>query len=122
MAGPAKECRVGQAAPERNSMADDCCASKGRELERLARQGDQRRVLLIVLAVNAVMFVAEFAGGLVAGSAALMADSVDMLGMRWSTASACMRSPAANAGKRAPRWRKASSSSPSVSPLWPTLR
>lgn len=61
-------------------MADDCCASKGRELEQLARQADQRRVLVIVLAINAVMFLAEFGAGLVAGSAALMADASDMLG------------------------------------------
>lgn len=61
-------------------MADDCCASKGRELERLARQKDQRRVLQTVLAINALMFLAEFGAGVIAGSAALMADSVDMLG------------------------------------------
>jgi len=59
---------------------DDCCTSKGAELERLARQGDQRRVLIIVLMINAVMFVAEFAAGILAGSVALMADAVDMLG------------------------------------------
>jgi Co/Zn/Cd efflux system component len=58
----------------------DCCASKGHELERLAQQADQRRVLIIVLILNASMFVAEFVAGLIAGSAALMADSVDMLG------------------------------------------
>jgi cation diffusion facilitator family transporter len=49
------------------------------ELERLARQADQRRVLVIVLVINAVMFFAEFGAGLVAGSAALMADATDML-------------------------------------------
>ena len=61
-------------------MADHCCASKGHELERLARQAEQRRVLVIVLIINAVMFFAEFGAGLVAGSAALMADASDMLG------------------------------------------
>lgn len=61
-------------------MADDCCASKGRELERLAKQADQRRVLVIVLVINAAMFLVEFGAGLVAGSAALMADASDMLG------------------------------------------
>lgn len=61
-------------------MADSCCASKGAELERLARQAEQRRVLQIVLAINAAMFVAEFGAGLVANSTALMADAVDMLG------------------------------------------
>jgi cation diffusion facilitator family transporter len=58
----------------------DCCASKGSDLERLAQQADQRRVLIVVLLLNALMFVAEFTAGLIAGSAALMADSVDMLG------------------------------------------
>jgi Co/Zn/Cd efflux system component len=58
----------------------DCCASKGSDLERLAQQADQRRVLVVVLLLNASMFVAEFTAGLIAGSAALMADSVDMLG------------------------------------------
>ncbi|MDV3258140.1 MAG: cation transporter [Sphingomonas sp.] len=61
-------------------MADDCCATKGKELERLANKTDQRRVLVIVLLINAVMFLAEFGAGLVAGSAALMADASDMLG------------------------------------------
>lgn len=61
-------------------MADHCCASKGRELEQLARQADQRRVLVSVLVINAVMFVVEFGAGIVAGSTALMADATDMLG------------------------------------------
>ncbi|TMJ13967.1 MAG: cation transporter [Alphaproteobacteria bacterium] len=58
----------------------DCCAHKGKELERLARQADQKRVLVAVLLLNAAMFVAEFGAGIAAGSAALMADSVDMFG------------------------------------------
>jgi cation diffusion facilitator family transporter len=61
-------------------MADDCCSAKSTEIETLARQQGQRRVLLIVLAINAVMFVFEFGAGIVAGSAALMADATDMLG------------------------------------------
>jgi cation diffusion facilitator family transporter len=61
-------------------MADHCCASKGQELEKLAKQTDQRRVLVIVLVINAVMFVLEFGAGIVAGSTALMADATDMLG------------------------------------------
>lgn len=61
-------------------MADSCCSAKGSELEQLARQADQRRVLVIVLAINAVMFVLEFGAGVIAGSAALMADATDMLG------------------------------------------
>jgi Co/Zn/Cd efflux system component len=36
-------------------MADSCCSAKAPELERLARQAGQRRVLVTVLAINAVM-------------------------------------------------------------------
>lgn len=61
-------------------MADDCCSVKSTELEALAQQEGQRRVLLAVLAINAVMFVLEFGAGIIAGSAALMADATDMLG------------------------------------------
>ena len=61
-------------------MADHCCASKGQELEKLAKQADQRRVLVTVLIINTVMFVLEFGAGIVAGSTALMADATDMLG------------------------------------------
>lgn len=61
-------------------MADDCCSSKGKELELLAQRADQRRILQIVLLINATMFALEFGAGLVAGSTALMADAVDMLG------------------------------------------
>ncbi len=39
-----------------------------------------RRVLRRVLAINAVMFVAEGASGLIAGSVALQADALDFLG------------------------------------------
>jgi cation diffusion facilitator family transporter len=61
-------------------MANHCCSSKGHELEKVARQADQRRVLIIVLIINAVMFFLEFGAGIVAGSTALMADATDMLG------------------------------------------
>lgn len=60
-------------------MADSCCASKAVELEQLARQTNKRRVLAIVLVVNAVMFVVEYGAGILAWSVASMADSVDML-------------------------------------------
>jgi cation diffusion facilitator family transporter len=72
---PGRDCPV-----KGGDMADDCCSGKGKELERIARQAGQRRTLQIVLVINAVMFIAEFAAGLIAGSAALMADSVDMAG------------------------------------------
>ena len=52
----------------------DCCAIP---TEVPARQ---RRVLLVVLWINAVMFLAELTTGLLAHSTALLADSVDMLG------------------------------------------
>ena len=40
----------------------------------------QRRVLAIVLWINAAMFALEFGAGVLAASTALLADSVDMLG------------------------------------------
>jgi cation diffusion facilitator family transporter len=63
----------------RRRGVDDCCGHKGEALERMALKAEQKRVLKIVLALNAGMFVAEFGAGLVAGSAALIADSGDML-------------------------------------------
>ena len=51
----------------------DCC-----EVADVPRE--QRRILLVVLCINAVMFLTEFSAGLLAGSTALLADSVDMLG------------------------------------------
>ncbi|HEX7741258.1 MAG TPA: cation transporter, partial [Sphingobium sp.] len=53
---------------------------KGDTLAELAAKQDQRRVLIVVMVINLVMFVAEFGGGVIARSSALMADSVDMLG------------------------------------------
>lgn len=61
-------------------MAQDCCSSKAEELEALGSRRSQRRTLLIVLWINAVMFVAEFGAGAATGSTALMADATDMLG------------------------------------------
>lgn len=51
--------------------SDDTCSS-----QTLA-SGRFRRVLWIVLAINAVMFVVELASGLAAGSASLQADALD---------------------------------------------
>jgi len=57
---------------------DECCEAKATELTALrVRQG---RVLAIVLVVNLVMFCVEFGAGLIAGSTALLGDSLDMLG------------------------------------------
>ena len=58
---------------------DDCCSGNAKTLETLAR-GAQRRVLVIVMILNAVLFVVELGFGVVARSSAMMADSVDMLG------------------------------------------
>ena len=52
---------------------DEC----GSALEHANRQ--ERRILIVVLLINAGMFVAEFSAGLVSGSTALLADSLDML-------------------------------------------
>jgi Co/Zn/Cd efflux system component len=59
---------------------DECCAHKSAETDRLALHSAQRRVLTTVLVLNALMFAVEFGAGVVAGSSALMADAVDMLG------------------------------------------
>lgn len=55
-----------------------CCNDKDDELVSLrARQG---WALYLALVINGVMFLAEFAGGLLAESTALLGDSLDMLG------------------------------------------
>jgi Co/Zn/Cd efflux system component len=61
-------------------VSDHCCHAKGEDLAQMARRRDIRRVLIIVLAINGAMFVLEFTAGIIAHSAALMADSMDMLG------------------------------------------
>lgn len=61
-------------------MADDCCSRKGDTIAQLGRKADQRRVLIVVMVINFVMFMAEFGGGVFARSSALIADSLDMLG------------------------------------------
>lgn len=59
-------------------MGKSCCENKASELKIL--QQKQGNVLKIVLVLNALMFVLEFAFGLISNSAALMADSLDMFG------------------------------------------
>jgi Co/Zn/Cd efflux system component len=61
-----------------NHSGNDCCIAKESEIALLRDR--IARVLKIVLAINAAMFVSEFAAGVLARSSALMADSVDMLG------------------------------------------
>lgn len=79
-------------------MADDCCSRKGDTIAQLGRKADQRRVLIVVMAINFFMFVAEFGGGVFARSSALMADSVDMLG------DAVVYALSLYALSRGPRW------------------
>jgi Co/Zn/Cd efflux system component len=52
---------------------DECC--EVREIPRA-----QRRVLHVVLVINAAMFLVESTAGVLAHSTALFADSIDMLG------------------------------------------
>ncbi len=55
-----------------------CCDDKSCEIEAL--RGRQSSTLKAVLGINAGMFVVELTAGLLAGSVALIADSLDMLG------------------------------------------
>jgi len=57
---------------------DACCETKAEELNAL--RDEHKKVLIIVLVINSVLFVVEAAAGLVAHSTALLADSLDMLG------------------------------------------
>lgn len=56
----------------------DCCEDKACAVD--AMRGRQSSTLKIVLGINAVMFAAELAAGLVAGSTGLLSDSLDNLG------------------------------------------
>jgi cation diffusion facilitator family transporter len=57
---------------------DACCEQKAEEIKTL--RGEHRKVLTVVLVINAVLFVVEAGAGLLAHSTALLADSLDMLG------------------------------------------
>jgi cation diffusion facilitator family transporter len=76
------------------SGCGDCC---GRDPVRATEA--ERRVLRVVLLLNAAMFLAEFSAGLLAGSTALLADSLDML------ADATVYALGLFALGRAPHWR-----------------
>jgi cation diffusion facilitator family transporter len=56
----------------------DCCNDKACEIEAL--KAKQSSTLKAVLGINATMFGVELAAGIAAGSVALVADSLDMLG------------------------------------------
>jgi hypothetical protein len=57
---------------------DDCCVDKAGVVERLPEC--QADTLRLVLLANAAMFIVDLISGLLAGSVALLADSLDMLG------------------------------------------
>ncbi len=57
---------------------DSCCSDKASALKQVRER--QRETLRFVLVANVIMFVVEFVAGLLAGSVALLADSLDMLG------------------------------------------
>jgi cation diffusion facilitator family transporter len=57
---------------------DACCEQKAEEIQTL--RDEHRKVLIVVLVINAVLFVVEAGAGLLAHSTALLADSLDMLG------------------------------------------
>ncbi len=59
-------------------MSASCCNQTSADPHR-GHQG-YRRVLWVVLAINAAMFAVEVAAGVAAGSASLQADALDFLG------------------------------------------
>lgn len=61
-------------------MADCCCTPPPLDVDSDHRNRAYRRVLWVVLAINAVMFAVEVWAGLAAGSASLQADALDFLG------------------------------------------
>lgn len=61
-------------------MADSCCAPPPLNLGPPKQVAAFRRVLWLVLCINAAMFVVEVGAGLAAGSASLQADALDFLG------------------------------------------
>ena len=61
------------------STAGCGCGETAAQLAAVADR-EQRRVLMIVLAINVALFVGEFGAGWWAGSTALQADSLDSLG------------------------------------------
>jgi len=56
----------------------DCCTDKSCAIEQLRER--QAATLRLVLVINVAMFAVELVSGLLAGSVALLADSLDMLG------------------------------------------
>ncbi len=72
---------VGAGDPARGAAGatlSDCCDDAASEVGKL--QTRQISTLRIVFAINVLMFVAELVTGVLAGSVALVSDSLDMLG------------------------------------------
>jgi Co/Zn/Cd efflux system component len=67
---------------------DACCETKAKELSTL--RNEHKKIPIIVLAINAVLFIVEAAAGLIAHSTAPLADSLDMLGDALVYGSVCM--------------------------------
>jgi cation diffusion facilitator family transporter len=63
---------------DRLENMDSCCETKAEEISAL--RAKHKTVLIVVLVINAALFVVEAAAGLLAHSTALLADSLDMLG------------------------------------------
>jgi cation diffusion facilitator family transporter len=61
-----------------SEMGASCCENKCDSLKGLVQK--QKKILWIVLSINAVMFFVEYLLGFFAHSQALMADSLDMFG------------------------------------------
>jgi Co/Zn/Cd efflux system component len=61
-------------------MADSCCTPPPLNLSEPKEVAAYRRVLWVVLGINAAMFLVEVGAGLAAGSASLQADALDFLG------------------------------------------
>ena len=57
---------------------DDCCSDKEAVVRALRER--QARVLYVVLALNAILFVVEFVAGWLSRSVSLLGDSLDMFG------------------------------------------
>jgi Co/Zn/Cd efflux system component len=61
-------------------MADCCCTPPPLELDPHRGNKAYRRVLRVVLGINAAMFMVEIGAGVAAGSVSLQADALDFLG------------------------------------------
>ena len=61
-------------------MSASCCSHSHRTPDPRRGNAAYRRVLWLVLAINATMFAVEVVAGVMAGSASLQADALDFLG------------------------------------------